>query len=651
VSSAARVAATFLVLLLTAACSSHPRPGRVIVVTFDTTRADRFGCYGSDRGLTPNVDALARESTVFDQAVSAVPTTLPSHSTMFTGLYPQDHGVRYNVVFSLNEKAVTLAETLRDAGYRTAAFPATLILARKHGLDQGFEVYEAPERPASAPSGQPPDAVLRPAGEGVDKALAWLGQHESEKTFLWLHFYDPHAPYVPPFPYSSKYRDQPYDGEVAYTDAQFGRFVAELRRSPRWADTLLVVAGDHGEGLHEHGERLHSYLLYETTQHVPLIVHAPGGSGRRVAEPVTLADVTPTVLDYVGLAPARELRGISLRGGAEGRAVPARELYFESTAGALNYGWAELKGIRDGRYKLIDSLAGTELYDLEDDPHELHDLAAEQPERVTALRTALAGLGQKLEGALAAEESHAAIDPRAEAALLALGYVGGGGGGAAKNGPHPRSVIDMEGEMMAARTAIAASDWPAVEDLCHYVLGRDPSNKWALRVMIEALLAQDRADEAEPFAATMIQLYPDRDQGYVLMARAMHARRRLDKAVFWLDQGLAQVPDSEPLTYLRLTADFEAGKGTVCTGGVQEASARIPSSSRLLVLSARCHARDGDAAGALAALERAADRGFNEVALIETAPEFGAVVALPAFADLKRHIEARAKGEKAPSAP
>ncbi len=250
------------VVLGAVACSSGSDVTRVVIVTWDTTRADRLGPYGYDGGTTANLDRFAEQSVVFDQAVSPVPTTLPSHSTMFTGLYPQDHGVRYNVVYRLDAQAETLPEILHRRGFKTAGFPAAGVLGRAYGLDQGFEHWD--ELDVSEPDVREVNQLAggtRRAGDVVEAATRWLETQRGEKIFLWVHFYDPHTPYRAPFPYSAKYPNNPYDGEIAYTDAQFGKLLEVLRADPSWDETLVVVAGDHGEGLHQHHESWHSYLV------------------------------------------------------------------------------------------------------------------------------------------------------------------------------------------------------------------------------------------------------------------------------------------------------------------------------------------------------------------------------------------------------
>jgi len=624
------------VLLLSAgicACSGAGPVDRVIVVTWDTTRADRLGCYGYEAADTPNLDGLAAEATLFEHAVSPVPTTLSSHSTMFTGLYPHDHGVRYNIVYSLGPRAVTLAERLQARGFDTAAFPASLIVGRNFGLDQGFETWNEPQRAADAKGPTTPESVERTAGEGVDLAIEWLDSHSHGRSFLWLHFYDPHAPYDPPFPYSDRYRGRRYDGELAYVDAQFGRLLERLREDRLWSRTVVIVAGDHGEGLYDHRERYHSYLVYDTTQHVPLIIRAPGVSPGRIREPVTLADLTPTVLDLVGTPANDEMRGISLRPALEGETVPRRPLYFESLAGSLNYGWQELRGIRSGEWKLIDS-EEPELFDLERDGAETTNRVAVDTDRLDALQAQLAALSEPLETSLADAVADVVLDRETEQMLASLGYVSGGSGGASENAQHPRTMIDLEGEMMSTRRDIALGQWPAVEERCRYVLGRDPSNKWGLNTIISALIAQDRAGEAQDHAAELVRLYPDAEQSYVVFARAYEAEGLIEEAYRVLETAVSRIPDSGPLNYLLIVAAFETGRTEVCGDRIDAAIEAFPEAFQMRVMQARCREAEGDDDGALASLSAAVDRGLSLLGMLAEEGEFATLADRPEFQEL-----------------
>ncbi len=608
---------------------------RVIIVTLDTTRADRLGCYGHELADTPNLDALAAQAALFENAMSPAPTTLPAHSTLFTGYYPQDHGVRYNLIYRLGPDAITLAETLREAGFATGGFPASYIVASRFGLDQGFETY--PDPPGGPGQMDHPQAVggLR-AGEVTDRALEWIdAQGDEARLFAWVHFYDAHAPYEPPFPYSDTYRDRPYDGELAYADAQFGRLLEHLRTSPHWDETLLIVVGDHGEGLHEHRERFHANLVYQSTVDVPLIVRAPRGSPRRVEEPVGLVDIMPTVLDFAGLPSSRASRGTSLRPAIEGRRIGQREIYFETLAGALNYGWSELKGVRWGSWKLIDS-DEPELFDLAEDPHETDNLAGREADRVEQLRELLGVLAEPSddEQRTAEQAYDAVLDAETEAFLASLGYVGSGAGSSAQGAKHPRHVIDLEPELLAAQMAIVDRDWAALEDVCRYVLERDPKNKFGLNNLVSALLATGREAEAEEFAAAYLDYYPESERGYTLLAQVLKTLADTMRAYEVLVRGLDVIPDSEALRYLSIVAAFDLELHDVCSERVPAAVEQHERSGRMRVLRARCQLTDGDPQAVVATLREAADLGFRDFEALEQSEVFETIVELPAYTQL-----------------
>lgn len=626
-----RGAAALLAALAAVACGGRAPAERVILVTLDTTRADRLGCYGYAAARTTALDAFSKEAALFERAVAPVPVTLPSHASMLTGLYPQGHGIRYNVVYKLPPEATSVAETFKAAGFATAAFPATFVLDRGYGLDQGFDLYESPPKPE-----RPDDpASERKAAAGVDLALDWLAKHAGGRAFLWLHFYDPHWPYVAPFPFSSTFRDRPYDGEIAYMDSEIGRFLSALRSVPDWDRTAVVVAGDHGEGLFEHRERYHSLLAYETTIHAPLLVRLPGrGDGRRIAEPVSLADVAPTLLDLSGLEPATRMDGISLVPAARGARLDRREIYFESVVGALNYGWSTLKGIRAGGWKLIDSRE-PELFDLGVDPGETNNLAKRESARLEEMRRALGALEERT----TAKGTHQAVSPTLDeetlATLASLGYVSGGTAGpTSTEGPSPVSLIDLEVELMAAQGAAVREDWPALERSCRYVLERDPRNRFSLYNLAWALARTERGREAEGFARELVRLYPDAETNHDLLAQIVAALRRFGEARDVLRRGLEVFPESELLRYHELTASFDLGDRSVCGVPMGDAVRQHPKSGRIRVLAARCEAVAGRTDRAIEILREAAGLGFDRFDVVEGSEDFRDVVKRPEFAFL-----------------
>ena len=618
-----------VVLFGTLGCgSSGPSVTRVVVVTWDTTRADRLGPYGYDQNTTPNLDRLAAQSVVFEQAVSQVPTTLPSHSTMFTGLYPQDHGVRYNLVYKLDDSAETLAEILLRQGFKTAGFPSAAVLGRDYGLSQGFEHWDQLEvddddvRQLRMMAGG-----TRRAGDGVDAAIEWLKDQDGGRVFLWLHLYDPHTPYRAPFPYSSKYPNNPYDAEIAYTDAQFGRLLDVLQADPAWDETLLVIAGDHGEGLHHHRESWHSYLVYQSTQHVPFIVHAPGFAPRRVAPPVVLADLTPTVLDLVGTEPLPNIRGVSLRRAMQGQTLPDRFLYFETNAGALNYGWQELRGVRFRNWKLIDSSL-PELFDLDADPGEENDLAAAEPQRVQRFRAELQRVAEPIREQNTASKTDRQLTPEQEAAFLALGYVAGAGGGSAlEDARRPQDMIDAESEISMIGYAITQADWPRVQSLCEYILERDPANKWALTNTSLASMNLGRPEEAVASSKRLVELYPQNPNSYSTHGRALSEAGRADEAYELLALARDTIEDSEAVGYFLLVAGFDAGE-PVCDGLVAAVLEEFPTSARTHVMKSRCDLRaEGGVNAAIQTLMTAVQLGYKEIGSLKHFDEFKELVA------------------------
>jgi len=415
---------TFLVALaaaifVSAACGRGERTAarpNVLLVTIDTVRADHLGAYGDGSAETPNLDRLAAGGLRFDEAVSAVPLTLPSHATILSGLLPPHHGVRNNGAGSFPASRETLATHFSSAGYRTGAFVGSYVLDHRFGLARGFDRYD--DDIARNPSAGGPLEAERPGREVVDRALAWLEENDSRPFFAWVHLYDAHAPYDPPEPFKSRHPGKPYDGEVASVDFQLGRLLDGLARRHAEKDTLVAVAADHGESLGEHGELTHGFFVYEPTLRVPLILR--GGrlaAGRIVATPVSLADLAPTLAGLAGsplpgALDGRDLSRVLLRGGEP----PAADLYSETEYPRV-FGWSGLASIRRTRLKYIES-PRRELYDLARDPKETRNLA-----EATSPRTDLAGAVAAFRRDTASPEKPAAPDRESAAKLASLGYI------------------------------------------------------------------------------------------------------------------------------------------------------------------------------------------------------------------------------------
>lgn len=389
--AAARTLTVAWLPLVLAGCA-RDEAWNVLLVTFDTTRADRIGAYGYPEPTTPNVDRLASEGVLFTRSFATNPVTLPSHGSILTGTYPPTHGIRDNGVYVLPEEATTLAEILRQEGYATAAIVSSFVLDSRFNVDQGFDVFddrveahwsrdELAARAANAFG-----FAERKANLVTLAAREWWETRPRRPFFLWLHYFDPHEPRNPPEPHHSRFHD-PYDGELAFADEQLGGVLEMLRRGGEYDRTLIVFTADHGEGLLDHGEPTHSLLLFDTTLRVPLIVRVPGRSGGERSDALASGvDILPSILALLGIDVPDHVQGRPLLGPA-GAAPPAgdRFVYGESFVGRIQHGWGALRTLRDGRYKLHFGPI-PRLYDVAADPEETFDLAAERPQTVAAMK-------------------------------------------------------------------------------------------------------------------------------------------------------------------------------------------------------------------------------------------------------------------------
>ena len=398
--------------------SYAPADGPIIVISIDTLRADRLPAYGYTKVRTPNIDALAAAGTTFERAYSHVPQTLPAHASILSGELPFEHGVRDNVGFTVKKGQWFVQRVLQERGWSTGGFVSAYVLRAAVGMNQGFDTYDS-ELPAA--SGERSIGQVQRGGEAtLAAAEKWLNTRDPKKPFFFfLHVYEPHKPYTPPPRFAAF---DPYDGEVAYTDEIIGRLFDRLRALDLYDRSTIVVLSDHGEGLGEHGEQEHGLFLYNSTTHIPFIIKLPGQrQARRVATPVQQIDLVPTFLDLAG-APARSgLHGRSLRPLLEGTgSIADTGIYSEALYSRYHFGWSELYGLTDSKYRLIRA-PRDELYDVERDPKESASIAAERPQVRQAMRAALETLiANTTLGA------PSAVTDEDRQRLAALGYVGGG---------------------------------------------------------------------------------------------------------------------------------------------------------------------------------------------------------------------------------
>ena len=404
----------------------RPLPYNVLLITLDTTRADRLGCYGYAPARTPALDRLASEGLLFERAYSAVPLTLPSHATILTGLLPPEHGLVRNAEGVLPKSVPTLATVVRERGYATGAFVASPIVDAKYGLNRGFDTYD--DRLPSGGVRGTAEEPYRPANAVAEPAVAWIKDHASGRFFCWVHFFDAHWPYyLHEDVFGQQFASRPYDAGIAFVDLHVAKLLRALDELGLRRKTLVVVVGDHGEssdGEHREPRPHHGYMLYNPTLRVPLIYSLPGAvaANRRVPQPVSLVDLYPTVAEFLRLPAPRSGRGVSHARAFRGRPISPRECYAE-TAYPPVYGCAAQQSLVAEPWKYIRS-PRPELYDLSADPGELRNLASAMPDKIRQMDQALAALEQGLTRRPAGLVQLTTEDRRR---LESLGYVGGGG--------------------------------------------------------------------------------------------------------------------------------------------------------------------------------------------------------------------------------
>lgn len=581
----------------------------VLLISIDTLRADRLGSYGYPAAATPVLDGLAARGLRFAQAATVAPLTLPAHVSLLTGTFPTFHGVRDNGSFYADDKLTTLAEALKGRGYRTGAFIAAFVLDRRWGLAQGFDYYADDFDLSRFDMTVGLDAAQHPGNEVVDKALAWLGTGNADQPFLaWVHLYDPHAPYEPPEPYRSRFPATPagaYDGEVAATDAQVGRLLQQLERSGQLARTIVVVVGDHGESLGEHGEQQHGFFVYDAAVHIPLIVAGPGVPIRVVTDQVRIVDVMPTVLQLAGVNAPAETQGVSLMPLTEGKQLDLLA-FSETWYPRYHYGWSELRAVKDGRYKFI-AAPRRELYDTENDPGETQDLAAARPQLANALERALQDTVSRT-STDAKPQAPRSVDPEVESRLRALGYVASSVTRAAledkpRGDPKDmirlynllklagsdsvagkldagiakvRQVLAVDPEVIEAHTMLGNMHSKAgrsAEAIAAYkqALAVDPEHEGAAWSLALAYRQAGRLDEAQAGFERVLQLNPRAAKSLYQLADLAMQRRDFTRAADLLEQGLTLEGDRAAFLVKLGEARIELKQFDAAKASLQEA--------------------------------------------------------------------------------
>ncbi len=485
----------------------------LLLITVDTTRADHLGCYGHQGGSSPNLDKLAAEGVVFTDAHAHVPLTLPSHANILTGRLPSTLNLRVNDL-QLKKGTPTLAVVLKSMGYKTIAVVSSQILDRSHGLVEGFDVYDDIMKVGPMP-GSPP--IEKIAEDATAKALTEMKKIGSAHFFLWVHYYDPHYSYRAPEPFGQKYSQSPYDGEIAYMDSQIGILLNELGKAGMMDNTIVAVAGDHGEALSEFGESQHGVFIYEPVMRVPLLLkwkgHLP--QGRRIAGLSGLTDLAPTVCELMGI-PGWKMDGQSLAGSIEkGSVEPGRDLYMESYHGYFAYGWAPLRGIITGRYKYIQA-PKPELYEWR--VTEKNNLAGSNPAEMKELSGILKNYPEADQGEKA-QIDKLLTDPSNEESLkqlVSLGYLSGLGQSPGQKGLlDPKDAISFDDQMSKAKDMMETGKMQEGMDILLQILKVNPTNNSALSLLGNAYMQAGDLEKARVCFEEELKLKPQLEKAHL----------------------------------------------------------------------------------------------------------------------------------------
>jgi choline-sulfatase len=542
----------------------------VYLVTIDTLRADHVHCYGDDRIQTPALDSLAREGIRFAQAFTPSPITNTAHTSILTGLLPSVHGVT-DFAIPLAKTYPTWAELLKKNGYQTAAFIGAVVLDSRTlapGLDRGFDYYD--NFPSDSGEGKHWGQVERRGDDVVHRAEAWMGAHPQKPRFVWVHLYDPHDPYEPPPPYSQIYKDRLYDGEIAYADAALGKLLSYLKREQRYRNALIIVVGDHGEGLGEHGEQTHGIFLYDSTTHVPLLIKLPMSGkpkepamtqeAKVVGAQVETTDILPTVLDLLSIPPPSAFGGRSLSPYFKETKESGRVVFAE-TDYPLSFGWAPLRAVREGGFKFIEA-PRPELYDLVKDPTELTNEYEPWNETVKHLRTELASSPMR--------PPH--VTPTTGTAgsgtlsqLRALGYLGPGDKQTSTNVPEfsslpdPKDKIEEQNLLHSAMMLVDQGRSSDARLLLEKVLQLNPDSPAALRQLGELEFNSGEYRKAADHLERARKAHPDDALAALYEGQALEKLGDLQAARKALEAAVTQSPGKLDARLLLAHIDLRSG--------------------------------------------------------------------------------------------
>ena len=493
----------------------------IILITMDTTRADRMGFMGSKRGLTPHLDAVARDSVVFTRAYTQAPLTDASHATILTGTYPQYHQV-LTFPLPLAKTLPFLPDILKAQGYHTGAFIGSLALDAKWGapgFDRGFDTYDAGFGWEEFTPEKRYETAERRAGVTVKHALDWLSKRPPGPFFMWVHCFDPHDPYDPPEPYKTRYAKALYDGEIAYMDSALGKLLAELKSQGLYDGALITITADHGEGLGAHGENQHGILLYDETIHVPLAIKLPHSqaAGKRVETPVELADITPTLLQTLGIAIPREVQGLSMvelmKPGKESEAAEAawrnRGVYSEADYGHLAFAWSALQSWRTSKYLYIQA-PRRELYDYGVDAKAKRNLAKASPAVADTFAALLKDFQQKTTNTQKMPKT--VMDEAKGRKLAALGYIVDMENPvlahSSEKGADPKDKIEIANMLLRVSDLLELKDCRDAIREANKAIAKDPNIAISYFLPAECYLDREDYENAVPLLRRAVKLDP-----------------------------------------------------------------------------------------------------------------------------------------------
>ncbi len=577
----------------------------ILLVTVDTCRADRLGCYGYGPAQTPVMDSIADQGVLFSSAFALQPITLPSHATIMTGTHPAHHNVMDNGLYALPGEALTLAEALQGQGFSTAAVVSAFVVQRQFGLDQGFDHFDD-----MLSTGGDEGVGYRemPATETSDRAVEWIEENKDKRWMLWVHYFDPHAEYEAP----ERFRQaagHPYDAEIAYVDHELSRVMAALDNNGLREKTLLILTSDHGEGLMEHAEPTHAVFLYDSTMHVPLVVSLPGAvpEGRRVERTVSLMDVAPTVLAALGIEVPEKMQGRSLLPLIynETEGWEQAPVVMETEAPWNNFGWSPLRAVRHQGFKYVEA-PRPELYDLAADPGETENVYEQNRGRAEAMKKTLERQ-RKLLAENALKGGARPMDRETRESLASLGYLFTGGQGERPSNamPDPKDKTEVLSRMREAVAMKSRGRPEKAVAIMEELLEGEPRNRRVMNILATWHFSMNDYKKTERILKRIIRVHPGFDEAYYNLGAVYVATGRYEEAMQTAKTMMEKNPRSAKAYNIYGSALFRREKYARASEYFKKATKLYPGFAEYHFNLGMCYKRLGKQAKALQAIARA----------------------------------------------